>query len=157
MGRKFVGYVQYSWDDFSIFGSDAEKSTVDVVKKTLSLARKYDSLVYKIIKDSPFEAVVFATEDFTEEEGEQWFELYANEEEQYVYEQLCTLFKKDMLQVHQHNIQDVLNGEIDEYLVESDETSFIFRYDRILVVSKQDAFVHFSVRTDKLYRWFYNE
>lgn len=157
MSRKFVGYVQYSWDDFSIFGRDAEKSTLDVVKKTLTLARKYANLHYKIIKDSPFEAVVFATEEFTEAEGEAWYELVHNEEEQYVYEQLSALLKKDVLHVHEHNIQDVLDGVIDEYLLENEETSFIFRYDRILVVSKLNEFVNFSVATDKLYRWFYNE
>lgn len=157
MSRKFVGYVQYAWDDFSIFGQDAEKSTLDVVKKTLTLARRYPHLHYKIIKDTPFETVVFATEPFTEEEGEQWLELYSSEEEQYVYEQLCALREKDVLHVHDRNIQDVLNEELDEYLIESETTSFIFRYDRIIVVSKKQEFVNFSVATDKLYRWFFHD
>ena len=157
MSRKFIGYVQYAWDNFSIFGQDAEKSTLDVVQKTLAFARKYPDLHYRIIKDAPFESVVFATKPFTEEEGEQWFELYTNEEEHYVYEQLSTLRKKDVLNIHDQNIQDVLNETIDEYVLETNDASFIFRYDRILVVSKQAEFINFSIRTDKLFRWFYND
>lgn len=157
MGRKFVGYVDYAWDDFSIFGRDAEKSTLDVVAKTIALSKKYDHLFYKTIKDSPFEAVVFATEEFSESEGEKWYEMWCDEDEHFVYDAIRTFFDEDTEEFHFHHVGEVLENQAEEYLMENNEIQLIFRYDRILVLSKNHEFITFSVRTDKLYRWFYKD
>lgn len=157
MSKKFVGYIKSSMDEFSVFGSADEISIFEIVKKTLSLSSKHGKLYYKTIKDYPTEAVVFATQDFSEAEGENWFEMWCNDDEQFVHAHFKDFLKKDLLGVHNHNLHEVLDGNLEEYVLENEETKFIVRFDRILVLSKTSAFITFSVHTDKLYRWFFND
>lgn len=157
MSRKFVGYIENSMDEYSVFGNSNELSMIDIVNKTLALSSKHGKLHYRTIKNYPTEAVVFATSDFTETEGEDWFELCCNDDERFVHAHLRDFLKRDLLGVHKHNLLKVLDNNLEEYLMENDETEFIVRLDRIIVMSKVSAFITFSVRTDKLYRWFYND
>lgn len=157
MGRKFIGYVEYTGDDFGIFGSDAETTTRKVVQKSIDLAKKYPSLHYQILSDSPFGVVVFATEPFPLAEGEAWYEKFGNEEEVFIYELMNKWGEETDGPEGKQSIQDVLDEEIEEFVWEKEGVQLIFRYDRILAVSNLDAFRTFSIRTDKLFRWFFNE
>lgn len=154
MNRKFIGYIEYAWDDFNIFGRDSEKAVLDIVEKTLELSKKYDDIHYGIIKDTPHDAIVFSAKEFTLEEGEKWYEMWSTEEEQFVYGKLKECFDSDYVGVLKHNTQEVLDGGKEEYVVERDDVTLIIRFDKILVLSNNQEFINFSISSEKIYRWF---